>query len=130
MEAYFSRMIGIFGSVDALARDFIAKKTVEKILAMPEGVGKDESKVGADAILSEMKNRVTDKSLKELIDIELGKLRGLAAAAAGGKRHRTRRYKMPRKMSRKYCKKTPCTKMGFTQRASCRPWKNCYKNKK
>jgi hypothetical protein len=35
-----------------------------------------------------------------------------------------------RKMTRKYCKKTPCKKMGFTQRASCRPWKNCYRNKK
>ena len=29
-------------------------------------------------------------------------------------------------MSRKYCKKTPCRRMGFTQRASCRPYKNCY----
>jgi len=46
---------------------------------------------------------------------------------SGGSR---RRFKMPRKMTRKYCKKTPCKKMGFTQRASCRPWKNCYKNKK
>jgi hypothetical protein len=126
MEAYFSRMIGIFGSVDALAKDFVGKKTVEKILAMPEGIGKNESKVGAEAILSEMKNRVTDNTLKQLIDIELGKLRGLPATAAGGKR----RFKMPRKMTRKYCKKTPCKKMGFTQRASCRPWKNCYKNKK
>ena len=32
-----------------------------------------------------------------------------------------------RKMSRKYCKKTPCRKMGFTQKASCRPYKNCYR---
>ena len=39
------------------------------------------------------------------------------AASAAGKR---------RKMSRKYCKKTPCRKMGFTQRASCRPYKNCF----
>lgn len=37
-----------------------------------------------------------------------------------------RRWKMPRKMTRRYCKKTPCKRMGFTQRASCRPWKNCY----
>lgn len=41
-----------------------------------------------------------------------------SAAAAGGRR---------RKMSRKYCKKTPCRKMGFTQKASCRPYKNCYR---
>jgi hypothetical protein len=31
-----------------------------------------------------------------------------------------------RKYSRKYCKKTACKKMGFTQKASCRPYKNCY----
>ena len=36
-------------------------------------------------------------------------------------------YKSPRKMSRKYCKKTPCKKMGFSQKASCRPYKNCYR---
>jgi hypothetical protein len=37
-----------------------------------------------------------------------------------------RRWKMPRKMTRRYCKKTSCKRMGFTQKASCRPWKNCY----
>jgi hypothetical protein len=31
-----------------------------------------------------------------------------------------------RLMSRKYCKKTLCRRMGFTQKASCRPYKNCY----
>lgn len=44
----------------------------------------------------------------------------------GGRRRKTRRFKMPRKYSRKYCKKTPCKRMGFTQRASCRPYKNCF----
>lgn len=39
-----------------------------------------------------------------------------SAPAAGGKR----------KMTRKYCKKTPCRKMGFSQKASCRPYKNCF----
>jgi hypothetical protein len=41
-----------------------------------------------------------------------------------------RKWKMPRKMTRKYCKKTPCKKMGFTQKASCRPFKNCYTRRK
>jgi len=45
----------------------------------------------------------------------------------GGRPHRKTRR---RKMTRKYCKKTPCRKMGFTQKASCRPYKNCYRNKK
>lgn len=48
-----------------------------------------------------------------------------SAAAAAGKRRKT--FKKKRLMSRKYCKKNPCRKMGFTQKASCRPYKNCYK---
>lgn len=36
-------------------------------------------------------------------------------------------FKKPRKYSKNYCKSTPCSKMGFTQKASCRPYKNCYK---
>ena len=35
-----------------------------------------------------------------------------------------------RLMSHKYCKKTPCRHMGFTQKASCRPYKNCYTRRK
>jgi len=48
-------------------------------------------------------------------------LKSATSPAAGGKR-----WKMPRKMTRRYCRKTACRKMGFTQKASCRPWKNCY----
>ena len=36
-------------------------------------------------------------------------------------------FKKPRKYSKSYCSKTPCSEMGFTQKASCRPYKNCYK---
>jgi len=124
MDAYFARMIGIFGSVDALAEDFIGKKTVDKILAMPSGPGKDDAKVGASAILPAMKDRVKSEELKVRIQNEINKLAGSAAAAAG--RRKTRRFKKNRLMSRKYCKKTPCRRMGFTQKASCRPYKNCY----
>jgi hypothetical protein len=35
-----------------------------------------------------------------------------------------------RRFTRKQCKKFTCAKMGFTQKASCRPYKNCYKSKK
>lgn len=49
----------------------------------------------------------------------------IEALMRAGKRRKTRR----RLMSRKYCKKTPCRKMGFTQKASCRPYKNCYRKK-
>lgn len=35
-----------------------------------------------------------------------------------------------RRFTRKQCKKFKCAKMGFTQKASCRPYKNCYRSKK
>jgi hypothetical protein len=57
-------------------------------------------------------------SFDPLIEAHLTDLKQVSTApAAGGKR---------RKMSRKYCKKTPCRKMGFSQKASCRPYKNCF----
>ena len=37
------------------------------------------------------------------------------------------KYKKPSKYSKSYCTSTHCDKMGFTQKASCRPYKNCYK---
>lgn len=125
MDAYFTRMIGIFGSVDALAEDFIGKKTVDKILAMPSGPEKDAAKAGAGAILPAMKDRVKSEKLKIRIQNEINKLSGSVAAAAAGRR-KTRRFKKKRLMSKAYCKKTPCKRMGFTQKASCRPYKNCY----
>jgi hypothetical protein len=35
-------------------------------------------------------------------------------------------YKYPRRFTRKYCMKKVCKRMGFTERASCRAYKNCY----
>lgn len=37
-------------------------------------------------------------------------------------------FKKPRKMSKSYCQSTSCKDMGFSQKASCRPYKNCYKS--
>jgi hypothetical protein len=38
-----------------------------------------------------------------------------------------KRYSFPRKFSKTHCSKKSCNKMGFTEKASCRPYKNCYK---
>ena len=38
----------------------------------------------------------------------------------------TEGYEKPRKMSKSYCQSTSCKDMGFSQKASCRPYKNCY----
>lgn len=39
----------------------------------------------------------------------------------------TKHTKYPRKWSKEYCTHTSCNKMGFSQKASCRYYKNCYK---
>jgi len=44
----------------------------------------------------------------------------LIGFSKGGKR---------RRFTRKQCKKFKCKNMGFTQKASCRPYKNCYRKK-
>jgi predicted RecB family endonuclease len=125
LDAYFKRMVEIFGSVDALAEDFlVTKDTVSKILAMPEGEKKENTKIGALAILPEMKKRVTTNELKSKIDKAIYDL-SVEENPSGGRR-KTRRFKKKRLMSKAYCKKTPCRRMGFTQKASCRPYKNCY----
>lgn len=126
LEAYFTRMIAIFGSVDALAEDFvITKDTATKIIEMPEGPGKESAILGALRILPEMKKRVTTDELKTKIDQAISKLTPVEENPSGGRR-KTRKFKKSRLMSKAYCKKTACKKMGFTQKASCRPYKNCY----
>ena len=40
---------------------------------------------------------------------------------------RKNKFKMPRKFGKARCMKKTCKKMGFTEKASCRPYKNCYK---
>lgn len=83
------------------------------------------------ALLDANRDRPNDLELrgrlvaqKQEAGIALQNAKFAAAAAnqdvemAGGRKRR--------KYSRKYCKKTPCRKMGFSQRASCRPYKNCF----
>lgn len=70
------------------------------------------------------KDREEYEALLQGFQVQLDKLKDYEVykPSSGGK---TRRWKKTRKYSRNYCKKTPCRKMGFTQRASCRPYKKC-----
>ena len=38
-------------------------------------------------------------------------------------------YKMPRKWDKKHCESKSCDEMGFSEKSSCRPYKNCYGDK-
>jgi hypothetical protein len=122
INAYFKRMVDIFGSVNELVQDFlITQDTPSKILAMPEGPGKESARIGALRILPEMKKRVETDQFKFKIDQAIKKLTPVEENIGG-----RRKTKKKRLMSKAYCKKTPCRRMGFTQKASCRPYKNCY----
>jgi hypothetical protein len=47
---------------------------------------------------------------------------------AGGAKKKKKKKTAGRRFTRKQCKKFKCAKMGFTQKASCRPYKNCYRS--
>lgn len=56
---------------------------------------------------------------------ERGSRRPKRGSAAGAART-AKSYDHPSKYSKAYCLKTACNKMGFSQRASCRRYKDCY----
>ena len=83
---------------------------------------KNELKVQPDSVANESPIKYTPGILTPKTPIDMTQ----DAKQNGGKFDK-RRAKSPRKWSRAYCKRTSCDKMGFSQRASCRPYKNCYK---
>ena len=87
-----------------------------------ETVNKIESAINEIVEITETDDRYSElksKALKLKSDFEALASKIVYENPSGG-----------RLMTRKYCNKTPCKKMGFTQRASCRPWKNCYRKSK
>lgn len=73
---------------------------------------------------------IVQAKLKQYTD---SKTRGLESVVAAAKQELLDAQKFTlyqsggkRKMSRKYCRRTTCKKMGFSQKASCRPYKNCF----
>ena len=38
---------------------------------------------------------------------------------------RKNKFKFPRKFNKSHCMRKTCKQMGFTEKASCRPYKNC-----
>jgi len=48
----------------------------------------------------------------------------------GGGWRKKAEYDMPRKFDREHCEEKTCDEMGFSEKASCRPYKNCYRGKK
>jgi hypothetical protein len=87
-----------------------------------ETIGKIESAINEIVDITEQDDRYA-KFKTEALDLKkrFEKLASeIVTENPSGGRRKTRKY------SRKYCKKTTCKRMGFTQKASCRPYKNCY----
>lgn len=116
-----AKNVKTFGGINPYVEDFLGK-TLSAIASMPDGPMKDNVKQGQKGMVEKLLayDGLTPENKSKLQQVFTGAFG--AAPAAGGKR----KWKMPRKMTRRYCKKTSCRKMGFTQKASCRPWKNCY----
>jgi len=93
-----------------------------------ETVNKIESAINEIVEITEQDPRYS-KFKQEALDLK-EKFEKIASEIVyenpSGGRSKTRRFKKKRLMSKAYCKKTPCRRMGFTQKASCRPYKNCY----
>ncbi len=115
LNVLVEKNIRIFKGVNEYAKEFLTK-TTESLARLEEGKDKELVKAGQRKIVEALlkKDGLTPEN-KSALNKALASV-FVAAPAAGG-----------RKMTRKYCKKTPCKKMGFTQKASCRPYKNCYR---
>ena len=112
-----AKNVKLYGGINQYVSSYL-KQLVPYMARMPDGPHKDTLRMGQSRTIDVM---LTYEDLTEENKTALTLfLAGQTAtpAAAGGKRKR--------KMTRRYCKKTSCRKMGFTQKASCRPYKNCY----
>jgi len=99
-------------------------KTPEEIAAAAERFRLE--KEAARAARAANTQRLTNLSQLNLGPARVVNPKGTIGNSLRGGLKTRRRFKKKRLMSRKYCKKTPCKRMGFTQKASCRPYKNCY----
>lgn len=85
----FAKNKRIFGGINGYIEDFLGKGTVERILAMPAGSGRELALGGAKRTLKEMKiDAGISEANKALVVEALARLEG---AQGGGSRHRRRR---------------------------------------
>ena len=107
-----------------LAHVSVTGSDLELIARENKDMDKVAAKARGEQLVTEIKSKVPEITELSLFDTDSSK--DVARLNAEGGRRKTRRFKKKRLMSRKYCKKTPCRRMGFTQKASCRPYKNCF----
>lgn len=97
----FAKNVKIFGGIDAYVLDFIARGPINHLIAMPQGPNKVAMKRTVLKVLNRMRTYpgISAENVQR-INLQIGRINGAAAPAAGGyrKRHRkTRKNKNSRK---------------------------------
>ena len=97
----FAKNVKIFGGINPYITDFIARGPINQLIAMPEGPNKVAMKRTVLKVLNRMRTYpgISVENVQR-INIQIGRINGAAAPAAGGyrKRHRkTRKNKKTRK---------------------------------
>jgi hypothetical protein len=105
-----------------IIRSLLEKGVDKTIKSSPDGDFEGKTALGVAQLFAEMNPENPDGP--EII--RLLSLNPPGGEPAGGAKKKKR--KAGRRFTRKQCKKFKCAKMGFTQKASCRPYKNCYRS--
>lgn len=91
----FAKNIKIFGGINGYIQDFFANQTVQKILAMPEGVMKEMNIQGLQLTLRKMDkyDGVTLENKERIVEALQQVSITYTAPAAGGKQKKSRKNK-------------------------------------
>jgi hypothetical protein len=107
-----------------IIRLLLEKGADKTITSSPDGDFDGKTALGVAQLFAQMNPGNPD--VPEII--RLLSLSPLGSEPAGGAKKKKKTA--GRRFTRKQCKKFKCAKMGFTQKASCRPYKNCYRSRK
>ena len=106
-------------------REHLGKKHVEYV---KRAKGETTSLTATDSFDRDVKDYIAHTNIKDkeylrmLDDVTKAHNKVESCLKTGGKS-----FKFPRRFTRKHCARKPCKRMGFTEKASCRPYKNCYR---
>lgn len=108
----------------------VAEMIQENIVGMPadvigEEIGQYKEEESADTFRS--RRGVSANIAEFLVGPYLSTKHEFGRKGSRKGKNQNKVWKYPRKWSEEFCKKTKCSDMGFSQKASCRPYKNCYK---
>ena len=110
-----------------IIRLLLEKRADKTITSSPDGDFDGKTALGVAQLFARLNPGNPDEA--EIIRLLSGPVAPPGGEPEGGSK-KEKKKTAGRRFTRKQCKKFTCKKMGFTQKASCRPYKNCYLQKK